>query len=68
MIDDIKQDAEHRMQSALDALERELTGIRTGRASPALVDRLQVDYYGTATPLNQLASISTPEPRVDGCD
>jgi ribosome recycling factor len=64
MIDDIKQDAEHRMQSALDALERELTGIRTGRASPALVDRLQVDYYGTATPLNQLASISTPEPRM----
>jgi ribosome recycling factor len=64
MIDDIKQDAEHRMQSALDALERELTGIRTGRASPALVDRLQVDYYGMATPLNQLASISAPEPRM----
>jgi ribosome recycling factor len=64
MIDEIKQDAEHRMQSALDALERELTGIRTGRASPALVDRLQVDYYGTATPLNQLASISAPEPRM----
>ena len=64
MIDDIKQDAEHRMQSALDALERELTGIRTGRASPALVDRLQVDYYGTSTPLNQLASISAPEPRM----
>lgn len=63
MIDDIKQDAEHRMQSALDALHRELTGIRTGRASPALVERLQVDYYGAATPLNQLASISAPEPR-----
>ena len=64
MIDDIKQDAEHRMQGALEALQRELTGIRTGRASPALVDRLQVDYYGTATPLNQLASISAPESRM----
>ncbi len=64
MIDDIKQDAEHRMQSALDALQRELTGIRTGRAAPSLVERLQVDYYGAATPLNQLASISAPEPRM----
>jgi ribosome recycling factor len=64
VIDDIKQDAEHRMQGALEALQRELTSIRTGRASPALVDRLQVDYYGAATPLNQLASISAPEPRM----
>jgi ribosome recycling factor len=64
VIDDIKQDAEHRMQSALEALQRELTAIRTGRASPALVERLQVDYYGAATPLNQLASISAPEPRM----
>jgi ribosome recycling factor len=64
VIDDIKQDAEHRMQSALDALQRDLTGIRTGRASPALVERLAVDYYGASTPLNQLASISAPEPRM----
>jgi ribosome recycling factor len=64
VIDDIKKDAEHRMQSALEALQRELTGIRTGRASPSLVERLTVDYYGAATPLNQLASISAPEPRM----
>jgi ribosome recycling factor len=64
VIDDIKADAEHRMQSALEALQRELTSIRTGRASPSLVDRMTVDYYGAATPLNQLASISAPEPRM----
>jgi ribosome recycling factor len=64
MIDDIKKDADHRMQSAIDALQRELAGIRTGRASPALVERLHVDYYGASTPLNQLATISAPEPRM----
>ncbi len=64
MIDDIKQDAEHRMQSAIEALQRDLGSIRTGRASPALVERLHVDYYGASTPLNQLASISAPEPRM----
>lgn len=64
MIDDIKRDAEHRMQGALDALHRELSGIRTGRAAPALVERLTVDYYGAATPLNQLAGVSAPEARL----
>jgi ribosome recycling factor len=64
VIDDIKQHAEHRMHGALEALQRELGGIRTGRASPALVERLAVDYYGASTPLNQLASISAPEPRM----
>jgi ribosome recycling factor len=64
MIDEIKLDAEHRMQSAMEALDRELSGIRTGRASPALLERLNVDYYGASTPLNQLAGISAPEARL----
>ena len=63
MIDEVKQDAEHRMQGALEALQRELSGIRTGRAAPALVERLHVDYYGASTPLNQLAGVSAPESR-----
>ena len=64
MIDEVKQDAEHRMHGALDALQRELAGIRTGRAAPALVERLHVDYYGASTPLNQLAGVSAPEARL----
>ncbi len=63
MIKDALKDAEHRMQGAIRALEEDLAGIRTGRATPALVERLEVDYYGTPTPLMQLASISVPEPR-----
>jgi ribosome recycling factor len=51
------------MRGAVQALEEDLGGIRTGRASPALIERLQVEYYGTPTPLIQLASISVPEPR-----
>lgn len=64
MIADVHKDAESRMRKALDALERDLTSIRTGRASPTLVERLNVDYYGTPTPLNQLAGISVPEARL----
>jgi ribosome recycling factor len=52
------------MSKSVDALRRELNTIRTGRASPVLVETLMVDYYGVPTPLNQLASISVPEPRV----
>jgi ribosome recycling factor len=52
------------MEKAVEALRDDLMSIRTGRASPALVERLRVDYYGTATPLNQMASISAPEPRL----
>ena len=63
MIKDILREAVERMQSALDTLEEDLAGIRTGRASPALVERMPVEYYGTNTPLIQLASISVPEPR-----
>ena len=52
---------EPKMQRAVDAMEREFAGIRTGRASTALVERIVVDYYGAQTPLNQLAGISTPD-------
>ncbi len=63
MIKDILTDAEHRMRSAIQVLHDDLAAIRTGRASPALVEKLQVEYYGNPTPLQQLASISVPEPR-----
>ena len=56
-------DAQQRMQKSVDALNREFNVVRTGRASPALVENLMVDYYGTMMPLNQLASISVPEAR-----
>ncbi|HLT18481.1 MAG TPA: ribosome recycling factor [Thermomicrobiales bacterium] len=64
MLDEVIADANQRMDGAMEALQRELAAIRTGRASPALVDRLMVDYYGTPTPLNQLAGVSAPEARL----
>jgi ribosome recycling factor len=64
MVEDCLNEARSRMKKAVEALQEDLMSIRTGRASPALVERLRVDYYGTSTPLNQLASISTPEPRL----
>ncbi len=63
MLKEIYQEAESRMKGAIQALEEDLSGIRTGRAHPALVEKLQVEYYGMPTPLVQLASISIPEPR-----
>jgi ribosome recycling factor len=63
VIKDILTDAEHRMRSAIQVLHDDLAGIRTGRASPALVEKLSIEYYGTPTHLQQLASISVPEPR-----
>jgi len=54
-------DADHKMGRAVEAMERDFQGIRTGRASTSLVERIHVDYYGTSTPLNQLAGISVPE-------
>ena len=63
MIKETLKEAETRMKGAIQSLEDDLTGIRTGRASPALVERLQVEYYGAPVPLVQLASISVPEPR-----
>jgi ribosome recycling factor len=56
-------DAETRMKGAVEALRRELAGLRAGRATPALVDRVTVEYYGTPTPLRELATLSVPEPR-----
>ena len=53
---------EPKMQRAVEVMERDFAGLRTGRASTALVERIHVDYYGTQTPLNQLAGISVPEP------
>jgi ribosome recycling factor len=61
MTTEILADADHKMARAVDAMERDFQGIRTGRASTALVERITVDYYGTQTPLNQLAGISVPE-------
>lgn len=63
MVKDILNDAKRRMQSAINILDDELKGIRTGRANPGLVEHLEVEYYGVPTPLIQLASISVPEPR-----
>jgi ribosome recycling factor len=57
-------DLKRRMQGALQALKQELSGLRTGRASTALLDHVQVEAYGSHMPLNQLASISVPEPRL----
>jgi ribosome recycling factor len=62
MINDVMKDAESRMKGAIHALEEDLGGIRTGRASPALVEKLMVEYYGTPTPLYQMATINVPEP------
>lgn len=61
MINEIMADAEERMKKTIDALRTDFMAIRTGRASPSLVERLPVEYYGTPTPLQQLASISVPE-------
>ena len=63
-VEEVIADTESRMSKSVEALKRELNGIRTGRASPALVENLMVDYYGVPTPLNQLASISVPEARM----
>ncbi len=64
MLKDVMSDAKERMTRAVEALQGDLRTIRTGRASPALVERLPVEYYGSPIPLNQLAGISAPEPRM----
>jgi ribosome recycling factor len=63
MIDKALKQAEEKMAKAIEVVREEFSGVRTGRASPALVQRLQIDYYGTQTPLQQLAGISVPDPR-----
>ena len=64
MSNDIKQDAESRMQKAVESLRHEMTKIRTGRATPAILDHVRVDYYGSPTPLSQVASISVADARM----
>jgi len=62
--DDILKDAEHRMQGAVDATQDEFRHIRTGRANPVMLEGIEVDYYGTPTPISQVGNISAPEPRM----
>ena len=64
MIDELLADAGRRMDKSVEATVHELNTVRTGRASAALLDRINVDYYGQATPLRQLATINVPEPRM----
>jgi len=64
MIDELLADAKERMAKSVDAIRSEFGSVRTGRASPALLDRIQVDYYGSPTPLNGVANISVPDPHV----
>jgi ribosome recycling factor len=64
VIEDLLKDARERMDKSVDAIRGEMASVRTGRASPALLDRVNVDYYGAQTPLKQLATISAPEPRL----
>jgi len=61
---DVLKEADHKMKRAAEVAQEEFSGVRTGRATPAILNRVTVDYYGTPTPLNQLASMSVPEPRV----
>ena len=63
-LDQIIKSAEHKMNSAIEVLSRDLQSVRTGRASAALLDRIQVDYYGSPTPINGVANITAPEPRM----
>ena len=64
MISDLLVEAEHKMEMAADHVASEFSTVRTGRANPQLLHRITVDYYGTPTPLQQLASIAVPEPRL----
>src|SRR5947209_14372731 len=64
MIDDFIKDAAQRMDKSVEATHEHFNSVRTGRATPALLDRVTIDYYGTPTPLKNLATISAPEPRM----
>jgi ribosome recycling factor len=64
MIEDLLKDARERMDKSVESIRAEMGSVRTGRASPALLDRVNVDYYGAQTPLKQLATISAPEARL----
>jgi len=64
MLEDLVSDAKRRMEKSVESTRHEFQTVRTGRASAALLDRIQVDYYGTKTPLNQLATITVPDARM----
>jgi ribosome recycling factor len=64
MIAELIEDAKRRMDKSVDTTQHEFNTVRTGRAAAALLDRVSIDYYGTATPLKQLATINVPEPRL----
>jgi ribosome recycling factor len=64
MIEEIKKDVRHRMDAAVESVRSELAKLRTGKASPAILDGIVVNYYGTPTPLRQAANVSAPEPRL----
>lgn len=64
MPNQVIQNAKERMSKSIGQLKKELASLRAGRATPALLDKIQVDYYGSPTPINQLANIHTPEPRL----
>lgn len=64
MVDQILKDGKSKMEDVISATKRAFSNIRTGRANPGLLDRVVVSYYGTPTPLNQMASVSVPEPRL----
>jgi len=64
MIQEIVQEAEEKMLRTIDILKKDLASLRAGRATPALLDKIQADYYGVLTPVNQMANISVPEPRL----
>ncbi len=64
MIDDVKKDVKHRMDQAVETVRTELAKLRTGKASPAILDGITVSYYGANTPLRQVGNISAPEPRL----
>ena len=64
MPDQLLVDTEHRMKAAIEHTKREFAGVRTGRANPAVLDKITVPYYGSHVPLNQVATITAPEPRL----
>ncbi|TCP58854.1 ribosome recycling factor [Tumebacillus sp. BK434] len=64
MVNELMKNMNDRMEKGIGSLKREFATVRAGRATPALLDRVQVDYYGSATPVNQVANISAPEPRM----
>lgn len=64
MLDELLIEVDDRMQKSVEVLKKELSALRAGRANPALLERVMVDYYGTPTPLNQVGNIGVPEPRL----